>query len=160
MNKRLWLTGVIVCSLLYITIKINGKYRELPLKQHQVISKALQYEGIPYKAGGTTSKGMDCSGLVQTSFKNIAIKLPRSSKAMSTEGEKVSIDEVVVGDLLFFNIDRLQGSINHVGLVTSVNDNSVKFIHSTTKKGVIISSMNETYWSDAFVKAKRILLSE
>ena len=79
---------------------------------------------------------------------------------MSTEGEKVSIDEVVVGDLLFFNIDRLQGSINHVGLVTSVNDNSVKFIHSTTKKGVIVSSMNETYWSDAFVKAKRILLSE
>jgi len=129
---------------------------ENPLLQ-KVLTTALSYQGTPYKFGGTTKKGMDCSGLVFTSYKNIDITLARSSKNMYFEGEEVSLEKVKKGDLLFFDIDKFQGRVNHVGMVTEANDFEVKFIHATTKKGVIISSINESYWKKAFIKAKRIL---
>jgi len=123
----------------------------------EVIDIANSYRGTPYKFGGTTKKGMDCSGLVFTSFKGIDITLPRSSRAMSAAGKKVDLSNVKRGDLLFFNIDRLDGPINHVGLVISTRSNTVEFIHSSTSKGVVIASLEDNYWKKAFVFAKRIL---
>lgn len=123
----------------------------------RLIETAHSYEGTPYKFGGTTVAGMDCSGLVYTSYKAINITLARSSKNMFYEGKNVDLTSVNVGDLLFFNIDRLSGEVNHVGMVSSVDEDNVYFTHSTTKKGVIISSIKESYWKKAFVKAKRIL---
>lgn len=124
---------------------------------NKVISIANNYQGVPYLAGGTTSQGMDCSGLVQTSFKKIDISLPRSSQSMSKKGQNVRLEDIEEGDLLFFNINRLKGKINHVGLVSSVKNNSIIFIHSTTSKGVITNSLDDNYWKKAFVKARRIL---
>ncbi|TYQ00479.1 NlpC/P60 family protein [Tenacibaculum adriaticum] len=123
----------------------------------KVISTAISYNKVPYKYGGTTRVGMDCSGLVYTSFKEINRKLPRSSKNMSKEGEAVLLSEVQIGDLLFFDIAKFEGEINHVGLVTSIDNGEVFFIHATTFRGVIITSINEPYWNKAFVKAKRVL---
>lgn len=124
---------------------------------NKVISIANNYQGVPYLAGGTTSQGMDCSGLVQTSFKKIDISLPRSSQSMSKKGQNVRLEDIEEGDLLFFNINRLKGKINHVGLVSSVKNNSIIFIHSTTSKGVITNSLDDNYWKKAFVKARRVL---
>ncbi|CAM1343781.1 C40 family peptidase [Tenacibaculum amylolyticum] len=118
---------------------------------------ASSYNGVPYIAGGTTKKGMDCSGLVTTCFKEIGIQLPRSSSAMSAKGEEISLSNIQKGDLLFFNIARLKGGINHVGLVINVTKDNIEFIHSTTSKGVISNSLKEPYWDKAFVKAKRVL---
>lgn len=118
---------------------------------------ASSYNGVPYRAGGTTKKGMDCSGLVTTCFKEIGVQLPRSSSTMSTKGKKISLSNIQKGDLLFFNIARLKGGINHVGLVTHVTKDNIDFIHSTTSKGVISNSLNQPYWKEAFVKAKRVL---
>lgn len=122
-----------------------------------LITLAKSYEGVSYRAGGTTKRGMDCSGLVTTVFRAFDKSLPRSSALMSREGVEVSLSKVEKGDLLFFDIARLKGNINHVGLVTSVENGEVKFIHSTTSKGVITTSINEPYWKEAFVKAKRVL---
>lgn len=126
-------------------------------KASKVISIAQSYNGVNYKFGGKDKNGMDCSGLLFTSFKKIGVQLPRTSSAMSSVGEKIDIDEIKLGDLIFFDIDRLKGKINHVGMVVSLKNNEIKFIHSSTSKGVTTSSLNESYWKDAFVKVKRIL---
>jgi cell wall-associated NlpC family hydrolase len=165
MNKNILLLVVII---VFIAFRFLNQSDEKPKptsnqteianpKINELIEIANSYKGVSYKAGGTTKKGMDCSGLVNTSFKQIGVQLPRSSNAISTKGEEVSFDNIKAGDLLFFDIARLKGGINHVGLVTSIENREVFFIHSTTSKGVIISSMNETYWKNEFVKAKRFL---
>jgi len=123
-----------------------------------LLDTALSYEGTPYKFGGTTVAGMDCSGLVYTSYKKLNITLSRASRNMFHNGEEVRLDAAKKGDLLFFDIDKFEGRVNHVGMVTSVDeDGTIKFIHSTTKQGVIITSIEESYWKKAFVGVKRIL---
>lgn len=120
-----------------------------------IIETALSYTGTRYRMGGTTRQGMDCSGLIYTTFLNHDITLQRSSYLMAREGDDIKLDQVSVGDLLFFVTNRGK-RINHVGLVVQ-SGKEIKFIHSSTSRGVIISSLKEGYWSNAFVKAKRIL---
>ncbi len=120
-----------------------------------VVETALTFTGVRYRHGGTTRKGMDCSGLLYTSFLEHDIPLPRTSEMLSEEGRKVKVDQVRKGDLLFFKTRRGK-KINHVGLVVDVQDEEVKFIHSTTSRGVIVSSLREGYWNHAFVKATRL----
>lgn len=121
-----------------------------------VVETALTFTGVRYKYGGTTRKGMDCSGLLYTSFLENDIALPRTSQMLSEEGEKIKVNKVQKGDLLFFKTRRGRNKINHVGLVVDVQDEEVKFIHSTTSRGVIVSSLREGYWNHAFVKATRL----
>lgn len=123
----------------------------------RIIKTALSYNGTKYKYGGTTKKGMDCSGLIYTSFTSNDISLHRSSAMMATQGKKIRLNEAQKGDLLFFRTDNKRGSINHVGLIVDINGDDVKFIHSTTSRGVIVSSIKEGYWNYAFVEARRVL---
>lgn len=127
-----------------------------PTLADKIVWTAVTYKGTPYKFGGTTKSGMDCSGLIFTSFKKRGVEIPRVSYAMATQGKKVSLANVQRGDLLFFKTSKTQNGINHVGLVTSTNG-EIKFIHASSSKGVIVSSLNNRYWNDAYVKAKRVL---
>jgi len=121
-----------------------------------VIETALEYTGVRYKFGGTTRKGMDCSGLLYVSFLKHDIPLPRTSEMIAQEGKRVRVSELQKGDLLFFKTRRGGKKINHAGLVVEVDEGDVKFIHSTTSRGVIVSSLREGYWNYSFVKATRI----
>lgn len=131
---------------------------EIPvsLKIQNIVEIAKSFHGTPYRLGGTTQKGMDCSGLVYVSFKEEDILLPRSSHEIAKQGIKISLDQVTVGDLLFFKTNGRK-QINHVGLVVDVYPGKVLFIHSSTSQGVIISSLDETYWHRAFAEARRII---
>ena len=122
-----------------------------------IVSHALDYEGVRYKYGGTTSRGMDCSGLVYVAFGKENIALPRISREMATRGTPLKRSEVQEGDLLFFKTSKKRRQINHVGLVTKKRKGEIFFIHSTTSQGVIQSSLEESYWNKAFVGARRIL---
>ncbi|WP_237276470.1 C40 family peptidase [Tenacibaculum ovolyticum] len=164
MDKKLLLLIIIgFISFLFFNQKNEKLIPENNLKTvvnpkiEELIEFANSYKGVLYRAGGSTRKGMDCSGLVSTSFKRIGIKLPRSSSEISKNGKDVFLEDVKIGDLLFFNIARLQGEINHVGLVTLIKNGEIFFIHSTTSNGVIVSSMKQIYWKNEFVIAKRIL---
>ncbi len=123
----------------------------------RIINTALEYSGVRYKYGGTSKDGLDCSGLMMISFGEHDYNLPRSSSQMAEEGKKVKLNEVAKGDLLFFCTGRRNRKINHVGLVVTTEGDEIKFIHSSTSRGVIVSSLREGYWNSAFVKATRVL---
>ena len=122
----------------------------------EIIDFAKTFEGTRYKFGGTTKAGMDCSGLICTAFQKENIELPRISKDMATRGTPVSLHEIEEGDLVFFKTTS-KNVISHVGLVVHSDQGEIRFIHSTTRAGVIISSLDETYWKKAFVEVRRII---
>ncbi len=126
-------------------------------KADEIINTALTYSGVRYKFGGTTEKGLDCSGLLYVSFKEHNVSLPRISNEMANKGIQVRINKVTKGDLLFFKTSKKGKKINHVGLVVAVEGDDIKFIHSTSSRGVVVSSLREGFWNYAFVKATRIL---
>ena len=125
--------------------------------RYNIINNARRFEGTPYKYGGTTSKGMDCSGLVYTAFLEENISIPRVSRSIAEEGKRIKTDDVTPGDLLFFITGRRSKQINHVGLVVDVLPGQILFIHASTSQGVIVSSLNEGYWNNAFKEARRIM---
>ncbi|MCX2679961.1 C40 family peptidase [Galbibacter sp. EGI 63066] len=137
--------------------KTNRKAKKGSKKTNNIINTALSYHGTPYRYGGTTKKGMDCSGLVYTSFKQNNLSLQRSSRLMASQGRKIKLKNVEKGDLLFFTTSKNRRRINHVGLVVEVKGRDIKFIHSTTSRGVLVSSLGEGYWNHAFNHARRIL---
>ncbi|WP_075341041.1 C40 family peptidase [Tenacibaculum agarivorans] len=125
---------------------------------NKIINTANTYKGTPYKYGGVTSRGMDCSGLIMTSFKKHGVSLPRTSYDMSNQGKTISLNSTRKGDLLFFKTNpRKPRRITHVGLVTSVKNGVVYFIHASTKRGVTVNNMSQKYYKRNFVKAKRVL---
>lgn len=122
-----------------------------------IIKDAEKYLGVPYKYAGNTSSGFDCSGLTTKVFSENNYKLPRRSSDQAKTGEEIHIRNVKPGDLLFFATSG-GSNVTHVGIVHDIgNDGEVKFIHASTSKGVIISSLNEKYWNKAYLFARRIL---
>ena len=126
-------------------------------KANKIVSYAKTFKGTRYQFGGTTKKGMDCSGLVYTAFGKEDIALPRISRDMAKTGKTIALSKSAEGDLVFFRTNKSKKSINHVGLVVGSRKGEILFIHSTTSKGVIISSMDEGYWKSAFVEARRVM---
>lgn len=109
------------------------------------------YKGTPYRYGGTTKKGFDCSGFVGKVYKDaLKIQLPRTTKQIATKGRKVSKKNLKVGDLLFFRPTR---RYRHVGIYMG----NGYFMHSSTSKGVIKSRLDNVYWKKKYKQARRIL---
>ncbi|NNL17078.1 MAG: C40 family peptidase [Flavobacteriaceae bacterium] len=122
-----------------------------------VVEHAKKFDGVRYKYGGTTKKGMDCSGLIFTSFNKENISLPRTTQDLAKTGEWIDLKEVQKGDLLFFATKKKSRKVNHVGIVTTSRVGNVEFIHASTSNGVMISNLAERYWYFAFVQARRVL---
>ena len=122
----------------------------------QIIDDATDKIGKPYKYGGITNAGYDCSGLVFTSFQKNDISLPRTSFEMSKKGTIIKKNDCRKGDLIFFKTNG-KNRINHVGIITEVDDDEIKFVHSSTQRGVIISSTKEDYYRKSFAQINRIV---
>ena len=120
------------------------------------IATARSYTGTPYRYGGTSKRGMDCSGLLCVSYQSAGLTLPRTSEAQSKFGKPVKIDQLEPGDLVFFSRKRGRKKITHVGMVTTVKKrDDIRFIHSSTKLGVVENNLLSDYYRGIFVKARR-----
>jgi probable lipoprotein NlpC len=120
-----------------------------------VVQKARSYVGSPYKYGGTTAAGFDCSGLVTVAFQSVNLALPRTSYDMASVGREVKATSIQVGDLVFFVTSKTGNRINHVGIVTEVKkDGGIRFIHASDS-GVREDNLESKYYKSTFVKAVR-----
>ena len=126
------------------------------IKADYLIRKASEHLGTRYRSGGTTSAGYDCSGLMFATFQNVDMTLPRSSQEMANYGVRINRSQAQKGDLIFFATFGGR-RVSHVGMVTEVVDGVIKFIHSSTGSGVIVSSLSESYYSRTFVQVNRVL---
>jgi len=124
----------------------------------KVIQTAQSFIGTPYRYGGSNRSGMDCSGLLCTSFESAGLKIPRSSNEQAEFGQKVSLRDIAPGDMVFFAERKGSSKITHAGLVTAVNGkDSITFIHSSTSRGVVEDNLLSDYYQGLFVKAVRSL---
>ncbi|GED44551.1 hypothetical protein HME01_04030 [Vreelandella aquamarina] len=119
--------------------------RQALLEQHQ------RWAGTPYRIGGTTDRGIDCSALVRNVFRDtFDVELPRSTQDQVHEGRPIDRQELQAGDLVFF---RPPGRYNHVGIYVG----NGYFLHASTSKGVIISSLDNSYWQRYYWQSRRAL---
>lgn len=123
---------------------------------NKVIETARSYRGTPYRYGGTTRSGMDCSALVYHSFYSVGINMPRTSDAQSKEGKKVTEKSIEKGDVLFFATGKKKKQVTHAGIVTDTSKGNIIFIHSSTSLGVTEDNLSQSYWTKAFLFGRRI----
>jgi cell wall-associated NlpC family hydrolase len=119
-----------------------------------IIKTARQYIGVPHCMGGTTMKCIDCSGLLLAVFARHGIKLPHNSEEQARYGKIITvISELKTGDLVFFiRSYRTNRFITHSGIYMGNNE----FIHTSSKVGVTITSLNDPWWSEKFIFGTRI----
>lgn len=127
------------------------------LTRIKIIDSARVYIGTPYHYGGMSKDGIDCSALIYKAYKKNNFSLPRTSIEQSKLGEKIKREKADIGDLIFFKTNRRR-SISHVGIVIENCKGDIRFIHASSSKGVMISSLMETYFKKKFVKIKRLIL--
>ncbi len=147
---------LVSCKSTSTAVSKNESKKENRSVVKNLIETATDNIGVKYKAGGTTKSGFDCSGLVYTTFESENIKLPRSSFEQAKIGKVIPLNDAKKGDLIFFKTNKSK-QINHVGLITEVNSDEIKFIHSSTSKGVIISSTKEAYYKNSFEQVNRVI---
>lgn len=122
-------------------------------ERDKIIFEVIKFLDTPYRYGGTSPNGIDCSAFTGAVFKNsLHIDLPRSSSDQYTVGQKIGNQEdLKFGDLVFFQTRRRR-SISHVGIYIG----NRLFAHASSSQGVIVSSLDETYYKKRYVGAKRV----
>jgi cell wall-associated NlpC family hydrolase len=118
----------------------------------KLIEEVSKWLGTPYKTGGCSLSGTDCSCLIHTLYQSVYnIDLERSSDAMALKNcERIDKDDLKEGDLIFFSIKNVK--ISHVGLYLG----NGYFVHSSTSKGVIISNLSEVYYRKYYTHSGRV----
>ena len=130
------------------------QHQSVVQKEHKTIDILYRYyhdwRGTPYRLGGLSKNGVDCSGFVYLAYRSIAgIKLPRTTRQQMRLGSDVSPYDLEPGDLVFF---KTGWNKRHVGIYMQ----NGQFMHASTSHGVMLSGLSEKYWQDTFYLAKRL----
>jgi len=152
-DKKLPANGI-VDEKTYVTLmgkKVVGKEETIRDAEGKITATALKLVGVPYKWGGITTKGFDCSGLVWYVFDKNKITLPRTADVQYKKGKTVTIGNLQKGDLVFFT--TYEPGASHVGIYLEKG----KFIHASSSKGVMVSNLSDSYWKPRYLGARRII---
>lgn len=117
-----------------------------------VVNESYTWLGTPYRYAGNTNRGIDCSGLVHAVFKKYKLTLPRRARDLFRKGRSVSRGNLLPADLVFFANTAGKG-ITHVGIYVGED----RFIHASTRAGVIISSLDDEYYSRHYAGARMVI---
>ncbi|CAG5012918.1 hypothetical protein DYBT9275_05280 [Dyadobacter sp. CECT 9275] len=149
--------------VLNITAQAQSTTRELAEADtlntiESLVSFATKHLHIPYRSGGTSKRGFDCSGFVRYCYNKLDITLPHSSSAQANHGEKIELEQARPGDLIFFKGQSSKSSrIGHVGIITEVTPSYVRFIHSAFKGGIRYDLLSASYYQKRFVAIRRMI---
>jgi cell wall-associated NlpC family hydrolase len=120
-----------------------------------VISLALSLQGTPYRNGGSDPSGFDCSGFVQWVFAQQGLALPREVKDQYRAGSEIDSDDILPGDLVFF--ETVSSGASHVGIALGGGE----FVHAPSSRGVVrVERYTSRYWADRWVGARRIATAD
>lgn len=143
-------------ALLASLIAGCSSYRPTPESdalRRGIVLDALGQIGRPYRYGGTTPDGFDCSGLTQYVYGLQGLKLPRSSREQHKSGDEIDLDDAEPGDLLFYSFSR-SGRIDHVAVY--LGDGQAVHAPSSGKQ-VIVAPVAQRWWMDRYVDAVRVI---
>jgi len=130
-------------------VKSSVTILSLQQAEEQLLGYYTLWEGTPYLFGGNSDEGIDCSAFVRNAYQSVfGLDVPRTTLAQAEIGENIAKADLIPGDLVLFKTSR---STRHVGVVVQGN----KFMHVSTKKGVIVSSLDNVYWRKKYWKAVR-----
>ena len=132
----------------------NKKKRK---KISTVIWKAKTYIGTPYRYGGNSKRGIDCSGLIRNCYKVIDVDLPRTAKEQSKIGSSKSWGSVRGGDIVFFKFKQKGEKWWHSGMITKAEGDNMKFIHASSSRGVVESNLMSDYYRKNVKKFTRVI---
>lgn len=150
MKKKLLCTLIAFCALLSFTAP-TGHAEEI--SRDSLVETSQEYLNTPYKYGGTTPAGFDCSGFVLYIFKKFDISLPRRSADQAKAGEAIEKDDLLPGDIVYFK-DTPKSKVSHSGIYIGNNE----FISSTTSDGIRIDSLDDPYyWGKRYAGARRVI---
>lgn len=133
------------------TLEASYASPALDYDRRSVLQAAERWLGTPYRYGGSSQSGVDCSAFVQAVYNTVNYRLPRTSAEQAGIGETVDLREAQPGDLLFFNTSG--GGVSHVGILVGGD----QFVHASTSSGVTVSSLNEAYYNRHFLYVRRVL---
>lgn len=120
---------------------------------HKLYIEAAEWIGVPYRPGSDTKRGTDCSGLTSQVYKKVYhTKLSRSTNEQKEESSKVARRNLREGDLVFFSSNRSKRKVAHVGIYLKEG----KFVHASTSSGVIVSRLNEKYYTLHWMSGGRV----
>ncbi len=122
-----------------------------------ILQKAENLLGTPYRYGGTTPAGFDCSGFITYLYKPFVPQLPRISRDMARYGRHVSRSQLRPGDLVFFATGKSRNVITHVALYLG-NNTIIHAVSGGPERGVIITSLDTRYWRKRYAGAVRVLV--
>ena len=149
------ITTILLFSAILFSCGVAKKARIRQSKVNTIIQKARSYTGVPYKWGGTTRSGMDCSGLLLNAFKSIGMTIPRTAAEQSRYGTKVRKKHLKPGDWVFFAAGKKRRKVTHVGMVTVVKGHTIKFIHASSSLGVVEATLTSNYYQKIYRGARR-----
>lgn len=147
--------------LLIAGISINCSAQRKKEQRRQNIKKVLltgrSYIGTPYKWGGTNENGIDCSGLIQNSYRSIGIHLPRTAKEQSKIGKKRGWKSIHEGDLVYFKFKKKGSKWFHSGMITHVDKDKILFLHASLSNGVMESDLLNDYYRKNVKNFRRVI---